>query len=80
VNLASLFEQMRVARADLTSAEETLRLTRGRKTLGVGLVLEDIQAQQELLIARRDLVIIITELNQQQYALLYSVGGTLRKP
>jgi outer membrane protein TolC len=75
-----LFEQLRVARANLTSAEETLRLTRGRKTLGVGIVLEDIQAQQELLAARRDVVVIVTELNQQQYALLYSVGGTLRKP
>jgi outer membrane protein TolC len=79
VRVQSLFEQLRVARANLTSAEETLRLTRGRKTLGVGIVLEDIQAQQELLNARRDLVVIVTELNQQQYALLYSVGGTLRK-
>ena len=36
----------------MSSAEETLRLTRHRKELGVGVVLEDIQAQQELLKAR----------------------------
>jgi outer membrane protein TolC len=75
----SLFEQLRVARVNLNSAEETLRLTRHRKELGVGVVLEDIQAQQELLKARSDLVSIVTELNQQQYALLHSVGASLRK-
>jgi outer membrane protein TolC len=76
----SLFEQLRVARLNLNAAEETLRLTRHRKELGVGVVLEDIQAQQELLKARSDLVTIVTELNQQQYALLHSVGGSLGKP
>ena len=76
----SLFEQLRVARLNLNAAEETLRLTRGRKQLGVGVVLEDIQAQQELLKARGDLLTIVTELNQQQYALLHSVGVSLRKP
>jgi len=69
-----------VARFNLNAAEETLRLTRGRKQLGVGVLLEDIQAQQELLKARGDLVTIVTELNQQQYALLHSVGVSLHKP
>jgi outer membrane protein TolC len=76
----SLFEQLRVARLNLNAAEETLRLTRHRKELGVGVVLEDIQAQQELLQARSDLVIIVTQLNQQQYVLLRSVGAPLGKP
>jgi len=76
----SLFEQLRVARVNLNSAEETLRLTRQRKQMGVGVVLEDIQAQQELLKVRTDLVTIVTELNQQQYALLHSVGTALRRP
>jgi outer membrane protein TolC len=76
----SLFEQLRVARVNLNSAEETLRLTRQRKQMGVGVVLEDIQAQQELLKVRTDLVNIVTELNQQQYALLRSVGTALRTP
>jgi outer membrane protein TolC len=76
----SLFEQLRLARLNLSAAEETLRLTRHRKELGVGVVLEDIQAQQELLQARSDLVSIVTQLNQQQYALLHSVGAPLGKP
>jgi len=48
------------------------RLGCHRFTAGVGVVLEDTQAQQELLKARSDLVVIITELNPQQYALLHS--------
>ena len=76
----SLFEQLRVARVNLNSAEETLRLTRQRKQMGVGVVLEDIQAQQELQKVRTDLVAIVTELNQQQYALSHSVGTALRRP
>jgi len=76
----SLFEQLRVARLNLSSAEETLRLTRHRKELGVGVVLEDIQAQQELLKARSDYVVIVTQLNQQQYGLMRSVGAPLRNP
>jgi len=76
----SLFEQLRVARLNVSSAEETLRLTRRRKELGVGVVLEDIQAQQELLKARSDYVVIVTQLNQQQYGLMRSVGAPLRNP
>jgi outer membrane protein TolC len=76
----SLFEQLRVARLNLSSAGETLRLTRNRKQLGVGIVLEDIQAQQELLKARSDYVAIVTQLNQEQYGLMRSVGAPLRTP
>jgi len=76
----SLFEQLRLARLNLSSAEETLRLTRHRKELGVGIVLEDIQAQQELLKARSDYLAIVTQLNQQQYGLMRSVGAPLRNP
>jgi outer membrane protein TolC len=76
----SLFEQLRVARLNLNSAEDTLRLTRHRKELGVGIVLEDIQAQQELLKARSDYVAIVTQLNQEQYGLMRSVGAPLRTP
>jgi outer membrane protein TolC len=76
----SLFQQLRDARLNVNAAEETLRLTRGRKQLGVGTVLEDILAQQELLNARRDLVTIVTQLNQAQYGLMRSVGTPLRTP
>jgi len=64
----------------LSSAEETLHLTRGRKALGVGVVVEDLQAQQELLKARTDYVVIVTQLNQEQYGLMRSVGAPLRNP
>lgn len=70
----SLFEQLRAARQNMSSAEETLRLTRERRELGVGTVLEDIQAQQELVKARTDYLGIVTELNQEQYGLLRTVG------
>jgi outer membrane protein TolC len=76
----SLFQQMRDARLNVSAAEETLRLTRGRKQLGVGTVLEDIQSQQELLSARSQLVTIVTQLNQAQYGLMRSVGSPLRAP
>jgi outer membrane protein TolC len=76
----SLFQQLRDARLNVSAAEETLRLTRGRKQLGVGTVLEDIQSQQELLNAHRDVVSIVTQLNQAQYGLMRSVGTPLRAP
>jgi len=76
----SLFEQLRVARTNLDSARETLRLTRDRKQLGVGTVLEDIQAQQELVRARSDYIAIVTQLNQEQYALMRNVGTHLHAP
>jgi outer membrane protein TolC len=76
----SLFQQLRDARLSLDAAEQTLKLTRGRKQLGVGTVLEDIQAQQNLLSARRDLVTIVSRLNQVQYGLLRSVGSPLHAP
>jgi outer membrane protein TolC len=68
----SLFEQVRLAKSSTKSAAETLRMTRERKELGVGIVLEDIQAQQELIRARSDHVASVTELNQEQFALLRS--------
>jgi outer membrane protein TolC len=76
----SLFQQLREARLSLNAAEQTLQLTRGRKQLGVGAVLEDIQAQQNLLSARRDLVTIVSRLNQAQYGLLRSLGSPLHAP
>jgi len=44
----SLLDQLGTARQTLQTASETLRLTRERKQFGVGAVLEDIQAQQDL--------------------------------
>jgi outer membrane protein TolC len=76
----SLFEQVRLARANLSAASETLRLTRERKQMGVGTVLEDIQAQQELLRARTEYVGVVTQLNREQYGLIHSVGVSPGNP
>jgi outer membrane protein TolC len=76
----SLFEQVRIARQNMTSAAETLRLTRERKELGVGTVLEDIQAQQELVRARSEYIGSVTELNQEQYALMRAIGTVGGQP
>jgi outer membrane protein TolC len=76
----SLFEQMKIARQNMTSAAETLRLTRERKELGVGTVLEDIQAQQEVVRARSNYINSVTELNQEQYGLMRAIGSALPQP
>ena len=75
----SLFEQVRIARQNMNSAAETLRLSRERKELGVGTVLEDVQAQQELVRARSDYVNSVTELNQEQYGLMRAIGSGVRQ-
>lgn len=71
----SLFDQLATTRQNLATASETLRLTRERKQFGVGAVLEDIQAQQELTRARSDYLTAIAELNKAQYALTKAIGG-----
>jgi outer membrane protein TolC len=60
---------------NLSNATETLRLTRERKQFGVGAVLEDIQAQQALTLARSDYVSILADYNKSQYLLNRAVGG-----
>jgi outer membrane protein TolC len=71
----SLSDQIELAKRNLTSATETLRLTRERKQYGVGVVLEDIQAQQDLNQARSDYVTALAEYNKAQYGLNKVVGG-----
>jgi len=67
-------DQMAASRQALDSAQETLRLTRERKQLGVGIVLEDIQAQQELVRARTEYLGAITSFNEAQYELSKALG------
>lgn len=67
-------EQMTASRTAMNNATETLRLTRERKQLGVGIVLEDIQAQQELVRARTEYLSTITEYNKSQYELTKALG------
>ena len=71
----SLAGQIELAKHNLTTATETLRLTRERKQFGVGVVLEDVQAQQDLTQARSEYVTALAEHNKAQYELGKAVGG-----
>jgi outer membrane protein TolC len=72
--IQSAAEQMNASRSSLTNATDTLRLTRERRQLGVGIVLEDIQAQQELVRVRTEYLSAITEYNKAQYELSKALG------
>ena len=71
----SLWAQIALSERNLVTATETLRLTRKRKQYGVGIVLEDIQAQQDLTQVRSDYFTALAEYNKAQYALNKAVGG-----
>jgi outer membrane protein TolC len=73
--IRALSDQIALAQASLGTASEALRLTRERKQFGVGVVLEDIQAQQALTQARSDYTTALAEFNKAQYALNRTVGG-----
>ena len=71
----SLLDQLALARKSLQTASEALRLTRERKQFGVGAVLEDIQAQQDLTRARADYLSAVTEYNKAQSSLSRAIGS-----
>ena len=73
--IQSLSDQIGLAQRNLATANETFRLTRARKQHGVGIVLEDIQAQQALTQAHSDYVTAVAEHNKAQYGLNKAVGG-----
>ena len=74
-SVESLRDQLAAAQKNLATADEALRLTRQRKEFGVGIVLENIQAQQDLARARADYLSVIAEFDKAQYALSRAVGG-----
>jgi outer membrane protein TolC len=74
VRVNSTAAQIRVAERNLATTTETFRLTRERKQYGVGIVLEDIQAQQAVTQARSDYVTAVAEHDKAQYALSRAVG------
>jgi outer membrane protein TolC len=74
VRAQSLTEQLTNSRNAVAAAEESLRLTQLRKEFAVGVVLEAIQAEQELTRARADYLRTIAELDKAQYALRYALG------
>ncbi|HEY2951992.1 MAG TPA: TolC family protein [Verrucomicrobiae bacterium] len=75
VRWQSLGDQLATAGRAVAAAQETLRLTQLRKEFGVGVVLENIQAEQDLTRARLDLLTAIAEVNKAQYALKKAVGN-----
>ena len=67
-------DQLATAKRALTAAEEGLRLARERKEFAVGVVLETIQAEQDLTRARLDYLKAIAEFNKAQYVLSRVTG------
>lgn len=76
----ALSDEIALAATNLGTAIETLRLTRARKQFGVGIVLEDIQAQQAVTQARSDYFTAIAEFDKAQYGLSRAVGGASERP
>jgi outer membrane protein TolC len=75
VRVNSSAAQIQLAERNLATAAETLRLTEQRKQFGVGIVLEDLQAQQALTQARSDFVTALADYNKAQYGLNRASGG-----
>lgn len=73
--LQSQSEQINMARRGLTAAEEGLRLAQQRQEFGVGIVLENVQAEQDLTRTRTDYLRAIAEFNKAQYGLSKAVGA-----
>jgi len=76
----SLADQIETARRALVAAEETARLTRERKSFGVGVVSEDILAQQDLARAQEAYLSAVADFNKVQFGLQRAVGGNLVAP
>jgi len=72
--LRSLADQIATAKQSLSDAEEALRLGQERKEFGVGVVLETIQAEQDLSRVRNDYLTIVADYNKAQYELLKALG------
>ena len=73
-------DQLLTARQALATAEESLRLTRQRQEFAVGIVLENIQAEQDLTRIRSDYLAAIAEFNKAQYALKKAIGALAEQP
>jgi len=74
IRIQSLTKQLSSSRITVSSANEALRLTRERKELGVGIVLEFIQAQQDVVRSQEEYIGVITEYNKAQYELSKLLG------
>jgi outer membrane protein TolC len=74
---SSLLDQIESRKANLATAEETLRLARSRRQFGVGVVLEYLLAQQDYSTAQTGYVGAIADYNKAQFTLTYAIGDTL---
>ncbi|HKC13717.1 MAG TPA: TolC family protein [Vicinamibacteria bacterium] len=72
--LLSQQEQLETAKDALVAAEQGLELARGRKEFEVGVVLENILAEQDQTRARQDYVRAIGEYDKAQYGLSRALG------
>lgn len=70
----SLADQLATSRRALAAAEESLRLAQQRKEFAVGVVLETIQAEQDLTRARLAYLKTVAEFNQAQYFTTRTIG------
>ena len=70
----SLADQLETTRRELAAAEEAQRLTLARKEFGVGVVLENIQAEQDLTRARLDHLRTVAGYVKAEYALRRAAG------
>ncbi|NBV22961.1 MAG: TolC family protein [Proteobacteria bacterium] len=73
-HIHGLIAQLATLKRSLAAAEETFQLTRERKELGFGVVLENIFAEQDLTRARTDYLVTVAEANKAQYTLLRALG------
>ena len=74
VRVNTLADQIEFSKKALSAAEQSLKLARQRQQFGVGEVLENIQAEQDLTRARLDYLTAITGNNRAQFALRRAVG------
>jgi outer membrane protein TolC len=79
-SVRSLRDQLASAERVLAAAEEVLRYSRARKEFGVGIVLEAVQAEQELTRARLVYVDTLAGHNKAQFAWKRAVGQALTAP
>jgi outer membrane protein TolC len=78
----SLNDQVGMAKDGLKTASDALAAGEQRKDVGIGVVLEVVQSQQDLTQARLAYVETVAEQNKAQYELLYALGrlGKSAKP
>ncbi len=77
VKAQSLRRQIDIAHGALQSADDGLKLAQMRREFAVGVVLENIQAEQDLTRARLDYLSAIADYNKAQYQLKHAIGQGL---